>query len=240
MGKDYYHVLGVQKSASADQIKKAYRELALKYHPDRNKDKGAEDRFKEINEAYAVLSDPQKRQQYDMFGAEQFGRSFSEEDIFRGFNTEDLFRDMFGQGFGFGGFEGGPFGGFQQQEQTGVSLNLSFDDIERGMDKEFQVQHYKRCANCSGSGGEPGSKQTRCTLCNGSGRRYSQRNSPFGMMTMMTTCNKCMGKGKTYEQICKECRGEGRVIVNERFRVRVDNSANGAEPDQKKKKFGMF
>lgn len=240
MAKDYYSILGVPKNASDDQIKKAYRELALKLHPDRNKDPSAADKFKDINAAYAVLGDPQKRQQYDMFGSEQFGRNFSEEDIFKGFNTEDLFRDIFGQaGFGFGGFE--EAFGAGQQEQTHVNLSFSFNDLEKGIDNMFEVERYKNCANCEGSGGEPGSKQVRCQRCEGSGRRYMQQNSLFGNFRMMMPCDRCRGKGKVYEKLCKECDGKGKVVVRERFRVHAEKV--GGEDDgrsKKNKKFGMF
>src|SRR5271170_4052098 len=134
MAKNYYEVLGIGKTASAEQIKGAYRELALKYHPDRNKDKNATEKFKEINEAYAVLGDEQKRKQYDSYGPAGFGQKYSEEDIFRNFNMEDLFQNMQGSMFDFQNFGGG----FQEPEQTGVTLNLSFNDIEKGMDREFE------------------------------------------------------------------------------------------------------
>lgn len=238
MAKDYYELLGVKKSASPEEIKRAYRELAMKYHPDRNKEKGSEEKFKEINAAYAVLGDPEKRKQYDAFGPEGFGQRFSEEDIFKGFNAEDIFRNLFNQGFGFGGGFG-PFEGFQEQEPTGVTLNLSFDDIENGMDREFQVQHYARCKHCEGKGGEPGSKQTKCAACDGKGMKYSQRNIAFGMFTQMTICDRCMGKGKSYDQPCKECRGNGKILINERFRVKVEKDGK-ADANQTRRKFGVF
>ncbi|MDE1825158.1 MAG: DnaJ domain-containing protein [Candidatus Micrarchaeota archaeon] len=235
MAKDYYHVLGVSKTASQDEIKKAYRDLALKFHPDRNKEKSAEATFKEINEAYAVLGDPQKRQQYDSFGPQQFGQRYNTEDIFRDFNTEDLFKDIFGQNFGqFGDFFSGG-----AQEQTGVNLSLSFDDIERGMDKEFAVQHSKVCSNCRGSGGEPGSKQIRCQRCDGTGRRIIEQSSMFGRFQMAMPCDRCKGRGKTFESVCKSCRGSGSVVVTDRFRVKVEKTGK-EDSEAKKKKFGMF
>ncbi|MDE1834810.1 MAG: DnaJ domain-containing protein [Candidatus Micrarchaeota archaeon] len=248
MAKDYYEILGVPRNATSDQIKKAYRELALKLHPDRNKDPKATEHFKEINEAYAVLGDEKKRKQYDSFGAEGFGQRFTSDDIFRGSNVEDLLREMginfnFGfddEGSAFGG-SGGPFQGFQQQaqEQTGVSLNLSFDDIERGMDREFTVQRYKKCKNCGGSGGEPGSKQVKCAACNGSGRRRIQQNSMFGRFEMISTCDRCAGRGRTFERICHVCDGNGRTIVSERFRVKVEKSESTGEKDPRRR-FGVF
>ena len=244
MTKDYYEVLGVSKSASADQIKSAYRELAMKYHPDRNKEKNAEEKFKEINEAYAVLSDPQKRKQYDSFGPEGFGQRYSEEDIFRGFNFEDIVRE-FQENMYSGGIGTGPFGGdmFSNEppEQTGVNLSISFADIERGMDREFEVQHYKPCDHCKGSGGEPHSRQIKCPQCNGSGRMHIQQNTLFGRFDMVSTCNKCAGRGRTFEKVCKTCKGQGKVIVKERFRVKVEKTGKDQNESKGKGKFfGVF
>lgn len=247
MAKNYYNILGVPENASQEDIKKAYRNLALKLHPDRNKDPAAQEKFKEVNEAYAVLSDEEKRRQYDSYGPAGFGRRFSEEDIFRGSNVEDILREMgINLNFGFGG--GGPFGGgpFGQQftppEQNGVTLNLSFDDIDRGLDREFEVQHYKMCPNCRGSGGEPGSKQTKCATCNGSGRRRVQQNSILGRFEMVTVCDRCEGRGKVFEHACRTCNGNGRIIATEKFRVRVEKTGTeGREgSNHSGKKFGIF
>lgn len=238
MPKDYYEILGVPKTASIDQIKKAYRELALKYHPDRNKDKGAEEKFKEINEAYAVLGDDQKRRQYDVMGAAGFGQQFSQDDIFRNFNAEDLFQNMQENLFDFQSFGGG-LGGFGQPETTGVNLNLSFDDIEHGMDREFEVQRYKKCSNCRGSGGDPGSREVRCATCNGSGRRRIQQNSFLGRFEMVTMCDRCRGRGKTFEHICNKCRGNGKVVVNEKFRIKVEKLGDPEQKDSRRR-FGVF
>jgi molecular chaperone DnaJ len=241
MAKDYYGVLGVSKTATAEQIKDAYRSLAMKYHPDRNKEKNAEEKFKEINEAYAVLSDPAKRKQYDTFGPEDFRQRYTEEDIFKGFNFEDVIREfqeqMFTGGFGTGQFGGDMFSS-EPPEQTGVNLYLSFDDIEKGVDREFEVQRYKTCDNCRGSGGEPGSKQIKCPQCNGSGRMHIQQNTLFGRFDMVSTCNKCGGRGKTFEKACHVCKGHGRVVVKERFKITAEKS--GKEEKPKGRFFGMF
>lgn len=241
MAKDYYDVLGVPRNATQEQIKKAYRELALKLHPDRNKEKGAESKFKEVNEAYAVLGDEQKRKQYDSFGPEGFGQRFTSDDIFRGSNVEDMLREMgININFGGGGF-GGPFGEeFAPPEQNVVTLNLAFDDIERGFDREFEVQRYKTCTNCKGNGGEPGSKQTKCSTCNGSGRRRVQQNSFLGRFEMITTCDRCGGRGKVFETFCKMCRGNGRLLVNEKFRVRAEKTGSSGGSADSKRKFGLF
>lgn len=240
MAKNYYEVLGIGKNATAEQIKEAYRKLVLKLHPDVNKDSKAEAKMQELNEAYAVLGDQQKRKQYDTFGPEGFGQRYTEDDIFRGFNFEDIIREfqenMFAGGFG----GGGPFTSdmFSPPEQQGVNVYMSFDDIEKGIDKEFEVQHYQTCSNCKGSGGEPGSKQIKCSECNGSGRKHIQQNTMFGRFDMVSTCNKCGGRGKTFEKQCKICRGNGRVIVKERFRVKVDKT-DGKE-NKPKGRFGIF
>ncbi len=213
MAKDYYEVLGVPKSASQDQIKKAYRDLALKLHPDRNSEKSAESKFKEVNEAYAVLGDPEKRKRYDAYGPDQFNQQYSQEDIFRNFNANDIFKDLFASG-AFGG--GSPFGenifNDEVQQPNAVNLTLSFEDIEQGMEREYQMQHFKRCTHCSGTGGEPGAKQIKCTSCNGMGRRKVQQNTFLGRFEMITTCDKCRGRGKIFEKACKVCSGKGQNL----------------------------
>ena len=224
MEKDYYGILGVPKDATKDQIKDAYRRLVLKYHPDVNKDPKAQARMQELNEAYAVLNDEQKRAQYDSFGPDQFGQRFSEEDIFRGFNTDDILRNIFGPGFS-------QFGDtFSQERRTpspqGMNIYFPFEDLERGIDKEFEVQHYEACHNCRGSGGEPGTKQLRCPSCNGSGRRRVQQNTIFGRFQMVATCDRCKGRGKTTSTCARTCHGHGQVLVTERFRVRAERAAN--------------
>ena len=128
---------------------------------------------------------------------------------------------------------------FGQQEQRGVNVYLSFDDIERGFDREFQVQHYKRCDNCRGTGGEPGSKQVKCTVCDGKGRTHIQQNTPFGRFSMVTTCNRCGGSGKIYETLCKVCRGRGQVIITERFGIKAEKIGKDGK-DGKKGKFWVF
>jgi molecular chaperone DnaJ len=237
MTKNYYDVLGVGKSATAEEIKGAYRQLALKYHPDRNKDKSSEEKFKEINEAYAVLGDSDKRKQYDAYGPEGFGQKYSEDDIFKGFNFEDVIREFQENMFAGGGFGGDMFSA-EPPEQTGVNLYLSFNDIEKGVDREFEVQRYKTCDNCRGSGGEPNSRQVKCVKCDGSGRMHIQQNTMFGRFDMVSTCNKCGGRGKTFEKVCKECKGHGRVVVKERFRIKAEKSTKEEKP--KGRFFGVF
>ncbi|MCL5239457.1 MAG: DnaJ domain-containing protein [Candidatus Marsarchaeota archaeon] len=233
MAKDFYDVLGVKKGATPEEIKRAYRELALQYHPDRNKASDAESKFKEINEAYAVLSDPQKRQQYDMLGSTQFNQWYSPDDILRNFDFEKIFRDMginmggaggFEDIFGFGGGAGGPRAARQQaQYDENLALNFSLSDMEKGLDKEIEVQHYRVCENCRGAGAEPGSRVSTCPDCNGTGvvrRGGAQGMAAFFIMQGM--CGRCGGRGKIFDKSCHVCRGRGQRLVKERFRIKID------------------
>jgi molecular chaperone DnaJ len=230
MSEDYYSVLHVKKDASQDEIKNAYRELALKYHPDRNKDAGAEEKFKEINEAYAVLSDPEKRQQYDMYGSEAFHQRFSEQDIFRGFDINEIFRN-FGIDFGdtddifqsFLGFQGQRGG--RRVRQTGndilAHMSISLEEAAKGAEKEASVRHIVACERCGGTGMEPGSRLLRCDKCNGSGQIRVTRRTPFGIMQTITTCDRCGGSGKIVETPCKECKGHGSVQKENKISVKI-------------------
>jgi molecular chaperone DnaJ len=242
MEKDYYEILGVPKDATQAQIRDAYRRLVLKHHPDVNKDPKAQAKMQELNEAYAVLNDEQKRAQYDSFGPDQFGQRFSEEDIFRGFNTDDILKNIFGPGFS-------QFGdtfsqGAQNAQPQGMNIYFPFEDLERGIDREFAVQHYEVCHNCRGSGGEPGAKQLKCPSCNGSGRKRVQQNTIFGSFQMVATCNRCKGKGRVYEKECRICHGNGQVVVTDRFRIRAERADKPDKTEKggasKGKRFGMF
>ncbi len=228
MATDYYEVLGVSKAATPDQIKRAYRELALKYHPDRNKEKSAEEKFKEINEAYAVLGDPEKRKRYDAYGPEQFSHQYSEEDIFRGFNFQDIFKDL-GINVQFGG--GGPgdfFSTFGQEQQDSLRgsdilyrLNLTLEEIANGTKKKVEMRHIQKCGHCGGSGGEPGFKLVKCSTCGGAGRVRRVSNTMFGRMQVVTTCEVCGGQGKSYDRKCKVCGGSGGVVSPETIEVDI-------------------
>lgn len=224
---DYYAVLGVPKSATAEQIKKAYRELALRYHPDRNKDAGAEAKFKEINEAYAVLGDAEKRQQYDAYGPEGFSQKYTADDIFRGSNFQDIFKEMgininMG-GFGSGDFFGGGFG--QQQGDVGQSIlyrmDITLHDAADGATKEIGVKHVKACDSCKGSGGEPGSRITKCSGCRGTGYVTVIQNSFLGRIQTTSPCQRCMGSGKSYERKCRRCGGSGGAVATEKVQVKI-------------------
>ena len=219
--KDYYETLGISKSASEADIKRAYRELALKFHPDRNKDKGSEERFKEINEAYAVLSDPEKRRQYDAFGPEGFNQRFTQEDIFRNFNIDDVLRQM-GFQFGFGDndmFSMFDFGGRASRSAdmgsdilAGVDITLK--EAAAGTNKKVFVNHVKKCDVCDGNGG---TGIVKCKRCGGTGQARATRRTPFGVMQTISPCQDCGGSGKTIEKPCKKCNGKGRVRAEDKI-----------------------
>ncbi|MGC8479529.1 MAG: molecular chaperone DnaJ [Candidatus Micrarchaeia archaeon] len=220
MSEDFYNILGVKKDATQDEIKKAYRELALKYHPDRNSSKEAEEKFKLINEAYAVLSNEEKRKQYDTYGHEQFNQHYTEQDIFRDFNINDIFKD-----FGFNiDFGGGRFTYNSDDDSNGnilYRMKISFMEAAKGANKTIEVKHIAKCSHCSGTGGEPGSKIVKCNVCRGSGRVKRVVNTFFGAMQTVMVCNECGGSGSFYEKKCKECRGKGGLTKTEKIDVKI-------------------
>ncbi len=221
--RDYYEVLGLDKNASEDDIKRAYRKLAIKYHPDRNPgDKVAEEKFKEAAEAYDVLHDPQKRQQYDQFGFNGpqggfgggFGGGMDMNDIF------SMFGDIFGGHSGFGGFGGfGGGSGAQQRVYRGSDLRLkvklSLQDIASGVTKKFKVKKDVVCPACQGTGAEGNSKPETCPTCHGAGVVNRTVRSMFGMMTTQTECPTCHGEGTVIKNKCHECSGTGVVKGDE-------------------------
>jgi molecular chaperone DnaJ len=230
--RDYYEILGVQRNATAEQIKDAYRTLALKYHPDRNKEKDAEEKFKEISEAYAVLSDSEKRAAYDQYGHAGFDQRYSQEDIFRNANFEDIFREF---GFSFGG-SGSPFedmvfssmfGGAQRRNRgRGADLRydiyITLEEAAKGVSKEISFSHSKACERCKGSGAEPGSRLTGCAKCGGQGQvRASRRMGPFGSFTSITTCPSCAGRGQKPGKECRDCGGSGAAESEEKLSVDI-------------------
>jgi molecular chaperone DnaJ len=219
--KDYYQILGVGRDASADEIKKAYRKLALKYHPDRNSgDKDAEENFKEISEAYEVLGDPAKRQTYDRFGYEGVkssfrGGSFSWEDFSHATDFQDIFGDLFSSLFGFGGM--GRSYARPRGRDLRVRLNLSLDDVFHGKDTQITLKRLEVCANCGGDGCRPGTKPSPCPRCGGHGQiRITQ-----GFFHLTTTCDRCRGEGMFIEDPCPECRGQGRTPAKVKLNIRV-------------------
>ena len=215
--KDYYEVLGVSKTATDEEIKRAFRKLAKQYHPDLNKDPGAEEKFKEIGEAYSVLSDQTKRRQYDQFGHAAFqnggGNSSSG---FSGFdmgdiNLDDILSDLFGGGFsGFSGF--GQRGRSSSRSSKGkdirVVLNLTFEEAAFGCEKDIKLNLTSTCSKCNGKGGF---NEKTCKTCGGAGKVLEQQQTIFGYMQTQKTCPTCRGLGKSYETECSECHGKGIV-----------------------------
>lgn len=227
--RDYYEVLGVPKGANQDQIKDAYRKLAMQFHPDRNKSPEAEEKFKEISEAYAVLSDDQKRQQYDNLGHSGFDQRYTEEDIFRGADFNSVFRDsdfdfgdIFRQFFGGGGFGGGGFGERANRGQDLLyDLTITLEEAARGTEKETEIPRTEKCDVCGGSGAAPGSQARTCPRCNGQGRVQITRRSAFGMFVQVVVCPECRGKGRLIETPCRTCRGSGLVRKRRKITVKV-------------------
>jgi len=212
MASDYYQTLGVSKSATKEEIKKAYKKLALQYHPDRNKAKDAEEKFKSISEAYAVLSDTDKRQQYDQFGPEGFKGQYSQEDIFRGANFEDILR-----GFGFGDSIFDAFFGGQRRsgssairgEDMSFNIEISFADAAKGIRKQINLNKLVTCTTCSGTGAKDGDLIT-CTICNGRGQVQTTRQTMLGIFSQIGMCRECQGAGKIAKSKCATCNGDGR------------------------------
>jgi molecular chaperone DnaJ len=225
--RDYYEVLGVQRNASKDEIKDAYRKLAMQYHPDRNKAPDAEEKFKEISEAYAVLSDDEKRQQYDVLGHAGFDQRYSREDIFRGADFDSIFRDL---GFGFGDifryfFGGGFGGGFGERINRGqdlvYDLEITLEEAARGTEKEMEIPRTEKCDVCNGSGASPGTSPRTCPRCNGAGKVQHMRKSSFAMYVQVTSCPTCRGKGTLIDSPCKNCHGTGLVKKRRKISVKV-------------------
>jgi molecular chaperone DnaJ len=226
--RDYYEVLGVSKSASKEEIKDAYRKLAMKYHPDRNKAADAEDKFKEVSEAYAVLSDDQKRRQYDTLGHAGFDQRYTAEDIFRGADFETIFRDI---GFGFGDlfrtFFGGGFGGGGFRERSnrgqdiGYELEITLEEAAKGTEKAILIPRTEKCEACAGSGASPGTSPKTCPKCNGTGKIRNTRRNSFLTYVQVTPCSECRGRGKIIEVPCKKCHGTGLMKKRRRIKVKI-------------------
>lgn len=233
--QDYYELLGVQKNASQDEIKKAFRKLALKYHPDRYANKSeaekkeAEAKFKEYNEAYSCLSDEQKRAQYDQLGPEMYQQAQ------QGGGGGDPFGGFSGFGGAGGGFEDifstffGGQGGRRQSNPNGpkngadlrFDLEISFEEAAFGVEKEINLFREERCECCHGDGAEPGSKVSTCGECHGSGYVRFTQNTMFGQMVNERPCGRCKGEGKIIEKPCHECRGKGTVKKNKHLKVKI-------------------
>ena len=211
--RDYYEILGVSRDVTEEQLKNAFRQLVRKYHPDVNHEPGAEERFKEINEAYQVLSDPDKRAAYDRYGkagvSGMGGAGFDYTNI----DFSDILGDLFGFG-GFGGFGGGRSSGARRNAphrgaDLQTSVKLKFEEAVFGADKEISFSRDEKCSKCGRSGAEPGTKKVKCKTCNGTGEVKTTRQTVFGSMVQVTTCPSCNGTGETIPTPCTQCRGRG-------------------------------
>lgn len=220
--RDYYEILGLSKSATDQEIKSAFRQLAKKYHPDVNKETGAEEKFKEIQEAYAILSDPERKKQYDQFGHDAFsqgaGGGFSGFD-FSDFDFSDIFGDLFGNGFGFN------FGGRSNNSSRAtkgrdsiIRMDLTFEEAVFGTEREIKVDLLEACDKCNGKGGHG---EKTCNRCHGSGTVTAEQRTILGTYLTKTTCPECHGKGHTFETTCSACSGTGRIKTKKTIKVTV-------------------
>lgn len=231
--RDYYEILGVKKSASLDEVKKAYRSLALQHHPDRvpeDKKKDSEEKFKEISEAYAVLSDSQKRVLYDQYGHAGVDQRYSTEDIFRGADFSSIFENLagfgsgdsiFGSIFGDSGFD--LFGGSGRSRRSRRGRDLEFEieitleEVNSGVEKVLNVPRYELCKKCQGSGEKPGSKKTICSQCRGKG----QVTVSGGFFQLTQTCPQCRGAGRIISAFCPNCNGQGKTKVTRKIHIKI-------------------
>lgn len=226
--RDYYEVLGLQKNTSPDEIKSQYRKLALKFHPDRNKSPDAAEHFKEISEAYAVLSDPEKKKIYDTYGHAGVDGRYSTEDIFKGskVNFEDIFgsgfesifESLFGRGgFRFGGFDfGGGFGRHRGSDFV-YDTTITLEDALKGKREKIELPRLVECDSCQGTGCTPGTSKRTCTVCNGHGQVRTTRSSGFSTFVTVQPCNTCKGQGAIIERPCSKCKGSGKQNTKKNF-----------------------
>ncbi|TAM41598.1 molecular chaperone DnaJ [bacterium] len=234
--RDYYEILGVAKSASLEEIRKSYRELALRYHPDRvpaEQKKEAEEKFKELSEAYAVLSDAQKRALYDQYGHSGIDQRYAQEDIFKGADFNNVFSGMGDYGLGggifdeiFGDLGFDFFGSRQSQGRAGarkrgrdlqIAVEISLEEAASGVEKIISVPRYEVCQACGGSGAKPGTKKSICPQCKGSGKTVVSN----GFFQLAQSCSRCGGEGYTISSPCPNCRGEGRSKVTKKIKVKI-------------------
>lgn len=230
--RDYYEVLGVAKTATKDEIKKAYRKLSKKYHPDINKEADAEEKFKEISDAYEVLSDDQKRAAYDQYGHAATDGGFGGGGFggggyqsYGGGGFEDIFEQFFGGGGGFGGFGGSSRtanpNAPQQGDDLQYNMDLAFEEAIFGTSKTISYRREVDCKVCGGSGAEPGTAVHTCATCSGTGVEKVYQQTPLGRVVSQTVCHTCNGKGKTFDQACNHCHGAGRETETHEVKVNV-------------------
>ncbi len=231
--RDYYEILGVKKSANLDEIKKAYRDLALRFHPDRvphEQKKEAEEKFKDISEAYAVLSDSQKRALYDQYGHSGIDQKYAYEDIFKGADFSSVFQGMGDYGLGGGIFDeifsdlgydifggrGRRGGRARRGRDLEISARITLEETASGVEKTITVPRYEVCSTCGGSGARPGTKKVTCSQCKGSGRTVVSN----GFFQLAQACSRCAGEGSIIQSPCPDCRGEGRAKVTRKIKVK--------------------
>jgi len=233
--RDLYEILGVSRQASADEIKKAYRQLARKYHPDVNRDDpNASEKFKEISEAYEILSDPQKRAAYDRFGHDAFDPTRGAGGFgggfggfgggFGGFDFDDLgtgFGDLFDMIFGTGTSRARQRNRPQRGADREIRMEISFEDALFGVEKDIQISRVEKCEHCQGTGAQPGSEVTTCPTCKGSGQVRTAQSTLFGRFETIRTCSRCNGEGKVIEKPCSKCRGTGQVKKARTISVKI-------------------
>lgn len=224
--RDYYEILGISKGASKEEIKRAYKDQAKKYHPDVSKDSNATEKFKEISEAYAVLSDDQKKSAYDQYGHAGFDQRYTQEDIFRGFDS-DIFSDIFGSSFGDSDSIFDMFFGNQHRrsrERKGADLRYDLDltlkEAAFGVQKNINIHKQEECKICKGTGSKDGKLDT-CNQCNGQGVVMRTARIAFGTFSTTSTCDKCHGAGKLIKNVCKECNGSGLNKIKKEITVKI-------------------
>ncbi|MBI4198318.1 MAG: molecular chaperone DnaJ [Chloroflexi bacterium] len=226
--RDYYEILGIERDASEEEVKKAFRRLALEYHPDRNKSAKAEERFKEVNEAYQALSNPEKRGAYDRYGHAGVAGNGGSAQGFDGFGHFGGFGDIFDAFFG-GFAQQGPAGP-QQGRDLEMPLTLTFEEAALGAEKEVEVQRTEACTRCRGARGEPGTSPATCSACRGSGQVRRSQQSLFGQFVQVVTCPTCNGEGRVVSRPCSQCRGAGYERQARTLRVAVPAGVdNGAQ-----------
>ncbi len=228
--RDYYEILGISKNSSKDEIKRAYKEMAKKYHPDVSKEPDASEKFKEISEAYAVLSDDNKKAAYNQFGHSGFDQRYSEEDIFRGFDS-DVFNDIFGRSSGFESifdmfFSGGSRGHSERRGQDlRYDLEINLKEAAFGTSKTITINKLEECNTCYGTGSQDG-KLNRCDNCNGHGIISKTSRIAFGSFTTTTTCNKCRGAGKIIKNACISCNGSGLKKIKKEIEIEIPSGVD--------------
>lgn len=226
MAKNYYDILGVSKNASADEIKSAYRRLAKQYHPDLNKTEEAASKFKEINEAYECLSDPQKKSNYDQFGSSEGPQGYAGANG-GGFSGFGGFEDIFNMFSGFG--QGGKRNTKTDGEDITIRINLSFKEACNGGTKSISINRYENCPDCKGTGAKNGTEYTTCPHCNGSGQVKQVQNTLFGQMVNIATCPDCQGSGKMIKEKCSSCAGKGRIKKGRTITLTIPAGVNDGQ-----------